>query len=59
MTFEPSGLHVMVTQIETELEIGDDVPLTLTFEEAGEIDATATVVEPGSVDATMEADHDH
>lgn len=59
VTFEPSGLHVMVTQIETELEIGDDVPLTLTFEEAGEIDATATVVEPGSVDATMEADHDH
>ncbi|MCU1372010.1 MAG: hypothetical protein JWO77_3204 [Ilumatobacteraceae bacterium] len=48
VTFEPGGLHVMLTGITRDLEVGDDVELTLTFEHAGVVDATAEVVEPGA-----------
>ena len=58
VTFEPAGLHVMLTGITADLAVGDDVELTLTFEHAGEVTATATVVAPGSVNAE-EADHGH
>lgn len=55
VTFEPSGLHVMLTDVTADLQVGDEVPLVLTFEQAGEVRATATVVEPGSVGPA--ADH--
>jgi copper(I)-binding protein len=46
VTFEPSGLHVMLSGITEELAVGDEVQLDLIFREAGTITATATVVEP-------------
>ena len=46
VTFEPGGLHVMLTGITDDIQVGDDVPLTLTFEHAGTVTATAEVVEP-------------
>jgi copper(I)-binding protein len=38
----PGGLHVMLQELETAIEPGDEVPLTLTFEKAGEVLVTAT-----------------
>jgi len=36
-TLEPSGLHVMLIGLRQPLKEGDHFPLTLTFEQAGEI----------------------
>lgn len=43
--FRQGGLHVMIMQLEEELTAGEDVELTLTFENAGEIKISATVHE--------------
>lgn len=59
VTFAPGGLHVMLTGITRDLQVGDEVDLTLTFEHAGRVDATAEVVEPGSVGDDSEGSHDH
>lgn len=57
VTFEAGGLHVMLTDLTEDIEEGDTVPLTLTFEEAGAVAVTVDVVAPGH-DADME-DNDH
>ena len=59
VAFEPGGLHVMLTGITEDLQVGDDVDLTLEFEHAGAVTATATVVEPGSAGDPTEGNHDH
>ena len=63
VTFEPAGLHVMLTGITADLQVGDEVPLVLTFAEAGEVQATALVVEPGTAEPQGaddgEGDHAH
>lgn len=59
VTFDPGGLHVMLTGITEDLEVGDDVDLTLTFDRAGTVEASAVVVEPGSVGDDTEGTHDH
>ena len=64
VTFEPAGLHVMLTGITEDLQVGDEVPLVLTFAEAGEVEATTVVVEPGTAerpdtDAGAEGGHAH
>lgn len=58
VTFEAGGLHVMLTGITEELTAGETVPLTLTFEEAGDIAVTVEVVAPGD-DDHMEDHDDH
>ena len=40
---EPGGLHIMLMQLQQALEQGEQVPLTLVFEKAGEITVTAPV----------------
>ncbi len=55
VTFEPNGLHVMVSGIHEPLEVGDEVPLDLIFREAGTVSVTAVVVEP----TVLGEDHDH
>ena len=59
VTFEPGGLHVMLTGITEDLQVGDDVDLSLTFEHAGTVTATAEVVEPGTAGDATEGSHDH
>jgi len=59
VTFAPGGLHVMLTGITEDLQVGDEVALTLTFEHAGTVEATARVVEPGSAGDDTEGSHDH
>jgi copper(I)-binding protein len=59
VTFEPGGLHVMLTDVRVALKVGDVVTLNLTFEHAGTVKATAKVVEPGSVGVDSGGSHDH
>jgi copper(I)-binding protein len=58
VTFEPGGLHVMLTGLDADrpLALGDRVPVTFTFASAGRRTATATVVRPGS---NLDEDHAH
>jgi copper(I)-binding protein len=58
VTFEPGGLHVMLTGITRPLEVGDEVELTLEFEQAGPVTATAEVVELGASGDDAGAPHD-
>lgn len=44
--FEPGGLHVMLMELKQDLEPGQTLPVTLTFEKAGEVTVEATVREP-------------
>jgi copper(I)-binding protein len=41
--FEPGGYHVMLIELVKPLEVGQTIPLTLTFAKAGTIEVTATV----------------
>jgi copper(I)-binding protein len=40
---EPGGLHIMLMQLQEPLKEGGQMPLTLVFEQAGEITVTALV----------------
>lgn len=42
-SLKPMGAHVMVTGIEKPLEIGDRIPLTLTFDQSGDVNVVAEV----------------
>lgn len=46
VAFKPGGLHVMLVNLQQDLAPGDQFPLTLTFQNAGEIEIQATVREP-------------
>jgi hypothetical protein len=46
VAFEPGGLHVMLIGIQKELKAGDQIPLQLTFENAGEISVMVAIREP-------------
>jgi copper(I)-binding protein len=59
VTFEPGGLHVMLSDIREDLAVGDQVPLVITFEHAGAVEARAKVVEPGSADGDTGGSHEH
>ncbi len=43
---KPGGLHVMLFGLKKDLTVGETVPVTLTFEKAGEVKVTAEVREP-------------
>ncbi|MEL6125132.1 MAG: copper chaperone PCu(A)C [Pseudomonadota bacterium] len=43
VTFEPGGLHVMFTGLEAAVQDGQQVPVTLTFEDAGTIEVIFSV----------------
>ncbi len=49
--FEAGGLHVMLAGLQRTLEVGDEVPVDLTFEQAGTVRVVAKVVEPGTGEA--------
>lgn len=42
---EPGGFHIMLLDLATPLEVGTTVTVTLTFEQAGEIEVTADVLD--------------
>lgn len=43
------GLHVMCIDKTGEFAVGDSVPITLTFENAGTIEVSAEVIDPGEM----------
>jgi copper(I)-binding protein len=51
---EPGGLHLMLMDLKQTLEVGQRVPVTLTFKRAGNIKVTAVVE-----DATKRVSDDH
>ncbi len=46
---KPGGYHVMLLNLKQPLKVGDKVPLTLTFQNAGPIDVSADVEAMGSM----------
>ncbi len=46
LSFEPGGYHVMLMNLNQAFTPGQKVPLTLTFEKAGEIHLEVEVKEP-------------
>jgi copper(I)-binding protein len=44
--FEPGGLHVMLVGLIQDLKEGDQFPLSLNFQESGEIEVDVTVKNP-------------
>jgi copper(I)-binding protein len=40
---EPGGMHIMLMQLRQPLREGESIPITLIFEEAGEITVTAPI----------------
>lgn len=45
VALEPGGYHIMLVELAEPLEVGDEIELTLTFEEAGDVVVTAEVRE--------------
>jgi len=55
--FQPGGLHIMLIGLSGPLEAGKMVPLTLTFEKAGDITVELAVEKPA--DAPAHGGHHH
>lgn len=55
LTLEPGGYHVMLIDLKKPLVAGEQLPLSLQFEHAGQVDIT---VEIKSSDAGTSAEHD-
>ena len=57
---KPGGLHVMCIVTTQDLAIGDEIDVTLNFEEAGEIVVTAEIADPTTMmDSSMSMDMEH
>ena len=52
VTLAPGGYHVMLMELKSPLKSGDKVPVTLTFEKAGEAKVTFDVQGIGATGAT-------
>jgi copper(I)-binding protein len=55
VTLAPGGYHIMLTGLKEPLNQGDEFPVTLIFEKAGQVTATVTVRKAG---AGMPMGHD-
>jgi copper(I)-binding protein len=53
---ERGGLHVMCIGKTGTFSVGDSVPVTLRFEQAGTMEVSATVIEPGEMPEGMGGD---
>jgi periplasmic copper chaperone A len=57
--FAPGGLHVMLIGLAKPLVEGDEFPLTLTFEQAGNVSVKVAVEKKASHGAAQAMAHDH
>ena len=48
VTFNPSGLHLMLMNLRGPLKKGEVLPLTLNFQTAGRINIDALILDPGA-----------
>lgn len=58
VTLQRGGLHVMCIDKTGEFAVGDSVPVTLTFENAGEMEVTAEVIDPGEMSPEMQTEEE-
>ena len=56
LVLEPGGYHLMLVQVD-ELEVGDTISVTLTWEVAGEMTVEAEVVDPSDTMGEEESEH--
>ena len=56
VTLKPGSFHIMLMQLQEPLAQGTTVPLTLTFEQAGDMEVELAV-QPIGTEAPVEADH--
>ena len=54
---KPGGYHLMIFGLKKKLNIGDKLPLTLIFEQAGEISVTAEISKKSLVLSGQKMDH--
>lgn len=59
VVLKPGGLHVMFMQLDEQLEEGDELAATLTFEKAGDVTVTFDVQSLEQIRAHMGGDMDH
>jgi hypothetical protein len=52
VTFEPGGLHLMFMEITAPFKDAETVPVTLTFEQGGAVEAALTVRKPDAAAAS-------
>lgn len=58
--FAPGGYHVMLFELKEPLVAGNSYPMTLTFEQAGEIEVEVQVrKDPAQGNAGHHSEHDH
>jgi copper(I)-binding protein len=54
VTLAPGGYHIMLMDLKQPLAAGQTIPLTLTFEHAGEVKVSAVVEKAGASGMTMD-----
>ena len=59
VAFEPGGLHLMLIDLKEPLVAGKGFPLTLVFEEAGEIQVTVRITAGGAPERSGHGNHEH
>ena len=59
VSFEPGGLHLMLIGLREPLVAGKDFPLTLVFQEAGEIVVSVETTTGGPPERSGHGDHEH
>ena len=59
VSFEPGGLHLMLIGLKEPLVAGKGFPLTLVFQEAGEIEVTVEITTGGAPDRSGHGNHEH
>lgn len=47
VSLEPGSYHIMLIKLDADLIKGEDLPLTLTFEQAGDVQITAPIMKAG------------
>lgn len=52
------GLHVMCLDKQVEFTVGDEIPVTLTFENAGEMEVTAEIQDTAEGNMNMDMEQD-
>lgn len=59
IVLKPGGLHVMFMQLGEQLEEGAELPATLTFERAGDVDVVFSVESLATIREQMDGGTDH
>ncbi len=57
VTFEPGGLHLMLIGLKQPLTLGDQFPLTLTFDDDSQVETSVTVEPRDKAQTPKEPEH--